>query len=60
MALVSESGASILSGSGAVSFREGADIGRLNRGEFGERPKEVKETGRSGSGTSRLQVQGTR
>ncbi len=46
-ALVSESGAgcsSVLSGSGVVSFCEGADIGRLNRDEFGERPKEVKET----------------
>ena len=27
-----------------MSFREGADIGCLNRGEFEERPKEVKET----------------
>ena len=44
MTLVSESEAAIHSDSGAVSFREGADIGRLNRGEFGERPKEVKET----------------
>ena len=47
MALIGESGAgssSVLSGVGAVSFREGADIGRLNRGEFGERSKEAKET----------------
>jgi hypothetical protein len=47
MALISQSGAgssSVLSDSGAVSFCEGADIRRLNHGEFEERPKEVKET----------------